>query len=507
LEQRALLSVTFLMSSSASASHTAASTSVVGTTVRKAVAQPAPRIVVQGLGQTIVNNDKTPSVSDGTSLGTAIFGHPVSHTFTILNQGAGPLSLTGKELIKVSGNQPGDFRITGLPTATIAPGGSTTFTVLFTPGGKGLRQTTLTIATSDPTAKSFKFTVSGTGVEAPPVLSDAAHLNHPSAGLRVKMVEPGFAATSVYHTLYLPTDWKPGKLYPVIVEFPPNKWSASGTDGTVDDTMLGYYQSGGHGFIWISMPIIKVSSSSMSNSTYTWGSSFNDQRSMQTTADYTKAGIIDVLEQWGGDPSEVFATGFSRGAVATSIIGLRDAAMADIWAGFMPHSFADTDPTRLGRIAGRASFITWGTKSDQGAPTSQAAVSYLLARGYSTIGVPLTGYNHTDLWIRDDANAIGQSVRTQLRTWLDGVIKNHTGTHSIHGTVVDTDGTPLAGVRVQSGSTHWTYTDTNGHYDLAGLISSSRTITASYSHATLSSSVVVGASDVAGKNFTFTATT
>ena len=39
----------------------------------------------------------------------------------------------------------------------------------------------------------------------------------PAAGKRVRQVLPAYRETSVYHSVYLPTDWQPGKRYPVIV--------------------------------------------------------------------------------------------------------------------------------------------------------------------------------------------------------------------------------------------------------------------------------------------------
>ena len=41
----------------------------------------------------------------------------------------------------------------------------------------------------------------------------------PAAGKRVKQVHPDWKQTEVYHVLYLPKDWQPGKRYPVIVEY------------------------------------------------------------------------------------------------------------------------------------------------------------------------------------------------------------------------------------------------------------------------------------------------
>ena len=44
----------------------------------------------------------------------------------------------------------------------------------------------------------------------------------PAAGKRVKQTHPGWEYTQVYHVIYLPKDWNPGKRYPVIVEYAGN---------------------------------------------------------------------------------------------------------------------------------------------------------------------------------------------------------------------------------------------------------------------------------------------
>ena len=51
----------------------------------------------------------------------------------------------------------------------------------------------------------------------PPMTEEA-----PAAGKRVRQVAPEYEGTQVYHSLYLPTDWKPGEKYPVIVEYTGN---------------------------------------------------------------------------------------------------------------------------------------------------------------------------------------------------------------------------------------------------------------------------------------------
>ena len=44
----------------------------------------------------------------------------------------------------------------------------------------------------------------------------------PAAGRRVKQTHPNWKDTEVYHVLYLSRDWKPGKRYPLIIEYAGN---------------------------------------------------------------------------------------------------------------------------------------------------------------------------------------------------------------------------------------------------------------------------------------------
>ena len=64
----------------------------------------------------------------------------------------------------------------------------------------------------------------------------------------------------VYHSLYLPKDWKAGKQYPVIVEYagngPYRNRQGDICTGKVEDCNLGYGISGGEGFIWLN--VLKV---------------------------------------------------------------------------------------------------------------------------------------------------------------------------------------------------------------------------------------------------------
>lgn len=313
----------------------------------------------------------------------------------------------------------------------------------------------------------------------PPLTNDA-----PAPGKRVRITAPEYVGTGVYHTLYLPVDWTPGGSYPVIVEYAPNLYGSF--SGSVEDTHLGYYQSAGAGCIWVSMPCINDTTTPDTEAVTWWANgSVDDPTGESLTAKYTKRNLIRILEDYGGDSSAVFVTGFSRGAIACGYIVLRDTAMADIWLGFMPHSHHDggtftPDPgnVRLSRVSGRASFITYGD-SDSGAANSITGVNILTGLGFPVESHEIPGTDHTDEWILDTASPAALSVRADLRQWLSDTVANKPGTSSISGQVTD-GSTPLEGARVQSGDTHWTFTDSNGNYILEGLIDGDRTLFATW---------------------------
>ena len=113
-----------------------------------------PEIAVSGNTNNIVNNDITPSASDGTFLGTTIQSESISSTFQIDNIGQGPLFL-GTALLGSS-----DFVVTDVFASVVPPGESTTFTVSttlnLTPGTKN---TQVSFSTNDPDENPFSFSV------------------------------------------------------------------------------------------------------------------------------------------------------------------------------------------------------------------------------------------------------------------------------------------------------------------------------------------------------------
>jgi len=86
-----------------------------------------------------------------------------TETFTVQNLGTADLHLTGSPVVTVSGNNESDFEILSYPASTIAPGGSSSFTIRFKPGFLGLRRSTVSIPNNDDDEGSFSFQIRGTG--------------------------------------------------------------------------------------------------------------------------------------------------------------------------------------------------------------------------------------------------------------------------------------------------------------------------------------------------------
>ncbi|MBT6554475.1 MAG: choice-of-anchor D domain-containing protein [Candidatus Marinimicrobia bacterium] len=142
----------------------------------------APEISFQGNGQDITSGDISPAIADDTDFGS----HDIdtgsnSSVFTILNTGPADLALTGGTLVVVGGDHPGDFSVTANPTSPVAAtSGSTTFTVSFNPTATGLREATVTIASTDSDENPFVFNIQGTGTSSPEIalqgnLNDIPH--------------------------------------------------------------------------------------------------------------------------------------------------------------------------------------------------------------------------------------------------------------------------------------------------------------------------------------------
>jgi hypothetical protein len=249
-------------------------------------------------------------------------------------------------------------------------------------------------------------------LSTPPVTNDT-----PAPGKRVKQVNQGYAGSDVYHVLYLPTDWKKGAKYPVIVEYAGNQWRTS--PGTVEGSNLGYGISGGNGVIWVCLPF--VDATNRKNAASWWGD-------VEATVDYCKKTVRRVCVESGGDASAVFLAGFSRGAIACNYIGLRDDEIASLWRGFICHShydgvrewpYAGSDrkaaAERLKRLGNRPQFIS--NENDVNATKSYLMEVYP-AGNFTFLAMPFT--NHTDTWVLRDI-----PERQTVRQWFSNVLNNN----------------------------------------------------------------------------------
>ena len=244
----------------------------------------------------------------------------------------------------------------------------------------------------------------------------------PAAGKRVKQVAPEYKGTKVFHTLYLPADWKPDqkRKYPVIVEYAGNGPYRNGygdtSAGTVEGSNLGYGISAGKRFIWLCLPY--VNSKTKTNQRRWWGD-------VEATVEYCKKNVPRICEQYGGDPSKVILAGFSRGAIACNYIGLHDDGIAKLWRAFVPYShydgvrkwgYAGADKAsalkRLKRLKGRPQFICMENSIGE---TKRYLASTGVKGDFTFVVTPFR--NHNDRWAHRDS-----PQRKQLRRWVARVL-------------------------------------------------------------------------------------
>ena len=111
-------------------------------------------------GQTTISHDL------GTDFGyMGVGGGSVTRTYTITNNNASTLNLTGSpDLIQITGAASGDFSVTTAPAASLAPSASTTFTITFTPTAAGTRAAMITIPVGGSASGSFTFNIQGSGL-------------------------------------------------------------------------------------------------------------------------------------------------------------------------------------------------------------------------------------------------------------------------------------------------------------------------------------------------------
>jgi hypothetical protein len=246
----------------------------------------------------------------------------------------------------------------------------------------------------------------------------------PAAGKRVILHAPGYEDEEAHHVIYLPVDWRPGKTYPVLVEYPGNggfKNKLGDTcDGIPEGCHMGYGLSGGNGFIWVSLPFVGISNGKKQTATKWWGD-------VEETVRYCEAAVEQTCALFGGDRDRLILSGFSRGGIAGNFIGLHDDKIASLWRGFLTYSHYDGVRTnwpykgadrasalvRLRRLDKRPQFISAEMQtSDIELYLAQTGV----ASDYTFVPIPFA--NHNDRWTLRDI-----PERKKARDWLARVLK------------------------------------------------------------------------------------
>jgi hypothetical protein len=119
---------------------------------------PLPEINIQGNATTIADGDVTPSVTDDTDFGSTTTSTNVVKTYTIQNTGTANLSVTN-----VAMNTGSVFTVGGITLpATIAAGGSTTFTVTFNSASTGTFTDTVLLTSNDADEATYNYDVTAT---------------------------------------------------------------------------------------------------------------------------------------------------------------------------------------------------------------------------------------------------------------------------------------------------------------------------------------------------------
>lgn len=121
-------------------------------------------IVLRGNGYEIRAGDSLPAPWDGTHFGAAaVGGGGTTQVFTIQNTGDLPLVLDGIPVVSIAGMHPSNFSVSMQAQTPIAPGSSTSFTLVFTPSALGLRQATVVIPNDDSDENPYTFAIEGWG--------------------------------------------------------------------------------------------------------------------------------------------------------------------------------------------------------------------------------------------------------------------------------------------------------------------------------------------------------
>jgi len=236
-----------------------------------------------------------------------------------------------------------------------------------------------------------------------------------------------------YHVVGLPTDWQPGKSYPLLVELagngPYKNLLGDFNSGRVEDGELSWGLSGGD--CWITLAVPFLNNAGDQPVVQWWGNP--PTYDPQATIDYLERAVEQVCQRYGADPERIVLTGFSRGSLACSYIGLANDQVAKRWRGLLcyshvdgvrewpyPNSDAQAAAVRWRRFAGRPVLImheSGGLTGPTQSQTEQFLQSQKLGQGISLQQTQFL--NHDDAWALRPSPA-----RQDARKWLAEVVES-----------------------------------------------------------------------------------
>ncbi|TWU54690.1 Glycosyl hydrolases family 43 [Rubripirellula tenax] len=285
-------------------------------------------------------------------------------------------------------------------------------------------------------ANGFQLSTDSNETLSLPELTDGA----PAAGKRVAVNPPEYSGTGVFHTLYLPIEWKPnGESLPIIFEYTGNYFPQSGSTGRPEDASLGFGLSDGK-YIWVSLPYVNEAGDG--NQVTWWGDE-------EATVEYAKRNVPRIIRQFNADPNAVFLCGFSRGAIGVNYLGLRDDEIASLWTAFIAHDHFDgvkewstawgspleqyrsESTKRLARVRNRP---YWVSQNGSSHATEQFVRSTVADATPFTFGYvdteeilgpfpnELAKSSHTDRWAFKPSE-----YRNKIRAWMNTVTRSNAG--------------------------------------------------------------------------------
>lgn len=248
-----------------------------------------------------------------------------------------------------------------------------------------------------------------------PVVEDTT----PSPGHRVwQQLSEYSSYDSIRHMIYLPPNYNGSTKLPVIVELPGNTNNA--VDGPTSNywATMGYGMSRGNGFVWISVPFLNSDGTDIC---YSFWEACDGGGSPTHTVAYVKLLVSFIKSTYAIDTTEMFLVGFSRGSVATALIGAADDTIAAYWKGFHMSAYGDCSGyggacgPRISRIKQNGIRMLLTVGATDGYLANMTTYAGLLDDS-SVVYTwhTVTGYAHNIRWIDDCSNEFSDSSRLWL---------------------------------------------------------------------------------------------